>query len=131
MAITKVNVGIWTAVVTTVGGIITAWIMHQPPPPAPTSSVAAAVGHVHVSNSGVSAYVYDSPVEDPAMGRIGELTNGMAVQIVCTEPGPAQTGSNGTSSLWDKIQYKQGYGYLNDAEVDTNSDLAVAPTCNA
>jgi hypothetical protein len=126
---TKANLGIGTAVVTTIGGIITAWIMHQPVAATPQKSAAPAVGHIHVSSSGVSAWVYDAPVEDAKTGIIGELSNGQTVQIVCTKQGPAQTGSNGTSTLWDKIEYNGGYGYVNDAEVNTNSDQAVAPSC--
>ena len=133
MLSTKANVGIGTAVVTTVGGIITAMIMRQPPPPPPPSPVpvvaSLAIGHVHVSSSGASAWVYDAPVEDATDGRIGELSDGQTVHIVCTQEGPVQEGSNSMSTLWDKIQYNGGYGYMNDGEVNTNSDQAVAPTC--
>jgi len=128
----KANVGISTAVVTAVGGIITAWIMHQPTPSPQTQNAAhsSAVGHVHVSDSGVSAYVYDAPVEDGTTGRIGELSNGQLVEILCTVQGPEQTSTNGTSTVWDKITYNGRDGYLNDAEVNTNSDQAVAAPCS-
>ena len=139
MASRRANVGIWGTVVTTVGGIITTVLLiSQPTPPLPqnvvqthdvTPTTSAAVGFVHVSTGGISAYVYRAPVEDPMMAHIGELSNGTQVQIVCTQQGPAQTGSNGTSTLWDKVVYNSSYGFLNDAEVNTNSDQAVAGTC--
>jgi hypothetical protein len=145
MVSTKANVGIGTAVVTTVGGIIIAWIMHQPASPSrldhelvstatpavavPSPPPPPAVGHVHVSDGYDFAWVYDAPVEDGTTGQIGQLSNGRQVKIVCTKDGPAQTGSNGTSTLWDKIEYNGAYGFLNDAEVNTNSNQPVAPTC--
>jgi hypothetical protein len=131
----KMNVGISAAVITAAGAIAAALIGdHNNPvtsgssvPSAPSTSVEG-IGVVHVSR-GVAAYVYGAPVSDGTSDRVGELSGGQQVEIVCTVQGPTITGTNGTSSVWDKVKFNQRYAYISDTELDTASDQPQAPSC--
>jgi hypothetical protein len=142
---TKMNVGVWTAVITAAGGIAAALIASyghpgpEPPGPEPTlansnststsSTPTPGSGVIRVSADSVAAYVYGSPVSDPTSDRVGELSDGQQVQIVCTVQGPTTTGSLGTSTVWDKIPYNHGDAYISDTEVATASNQPQARTC--
>jgi hypothetical protein len=87
------------------------------------------VGTVRVPKPAAFAWVYEAPVSNPGVGHVGQISDGQRVQIVCTVQGPAFTTPYATSTLWNKIKFGAGYGYISDATVDTGSVAAVAPQC--
>ncbi|GGV54688.1 hypothetical protein GCM10010277_53630 [Streptomyces longisporoflavus] len=59
-------------------------------------------------------------------GKVGRLSAGTRVTILCQKPGEKITGPAGTTKLWDRI----GSGrYVSDAYVRTGSTGYVAPRC--
>ncbi|MFE6162435.1 SH3 domain-containing protein [Streptomyces sp. NPDC056486] len=59
-------------------------------------------------------------------GKVGSLSAGARVTILCQKPGEKVTGPTGTSKLWDRI----GSGrYVSDTYVRTGSSGYVAPRC--
>lgn len=151
MAEASVKAVIWTAVVgavaTVAAAVITSLHLWDPPPPPtptpPSSQISGpsprpftGLGVVRVPSKPnvqggipVSAWVYGTPTSNPKDDRIGQLADGTQVEIVCVVQGPALTAVNGTSSLWDRIKFNSGYGFLNDGTVDTGSNAPVAPPC--
>ena len=139
MVSTKANVGIWSTVITTVGGIITTVLVLQLTPSpqtqdtgtqSATQTQSAATGTVVVPTGNVSNYVYSNPVRDLTTERIGELSDGQQVDIVCTVQGPPIMAENGRpTTVWDKIRFNSGLAYVSDAELQTYTDQVVAPSC--
>jgi peptidoglycan DL-endopeptidase RipA len=134
MASPKTNVAIWTAVIAAAATIIAALIAnshdggHQDGTTTTTTTTSANPGSgvVRLPPDTMSAWVYAVPVQDPKHDRIGELSDGQQVEIVCTKQGPALTGTNGTSTVWDRIKYGSGYGFIPDANLDTGTNAPVA-----
>jgi surface antigen len=61
-----------------------------------------------------------------AYARVGSVSKGTKVNIICQTTGSTVRGTYGTSSIWDKI----GTGrFVSDAYVHTGSDGFVAPRC--
>jgi hypothetical protein len=141
MAGTKTNVAIWTAVIAAAATITAALITNRPHgsdghdsgSSVSTTTTTSLENHpngvVHVPEDMTAAYVYVVPVRDLTRDRLGELSDGQQVEIVCTKQGPPVQAVNGTSTLWDKIKYDSGYGYISDATVDTGTNASVAPSC--
>ena len=58
--------------------------------------------------------------------KVGTVTKGTKVNIICQTTGTTVKGTYGTSNIWDKI----GTGrFVSDAYVYTGSDGRVAPKC--
>jgi hypothetical protein len=132
MASTKANVGIWGTVVTTVGAIIIAVVANSGHGGGSTTSTPTptpVAGVIQVPSGNDFLWVYGTPVGDPATDRIGQIAHGQQVQIACTVQGPAVQGTLGTTTVWDRIHFNTGYGFVNDSFVETPSDQPVAPSC--
>jgi hypothetical protein len=136
MSTKKKRVGLSAAAITAAGAVGAALIAHlYPPTPTVQTTTLTSPHHssgVVTTDPGyVTAYVYGTPVTNLGTDRIGEVADGQQVEIVCTVQGPPITNdvTGKTTTLWDKIQYNGGFGFLNDAVVNTNTDQAVAPNC--
>lgn len=142
---TKAAIG--AAVVTAAGGIVAAIItIHghgtptPTPTPAPTSSPvpvatsSAIPGPTQTPEAGTIQtvpgetfdYVYSEPTGDLVADRVGEVSNGTNVNIICTVQGPAVASGD---TLWDKIAYNSGSAYISDYYVYTGTNQAVMPSC--
>jgi hypothetical protein len=136
MASPKTNVAIWTAVIAAAATIIAALIAnrHDGHDGGATTTTTAppanpGIGVVRLPPNTISAWVYAVPVQDLTHDRIGELSDGQQVEIVCTRQGPAVTGTNGISTVWDRIKYGSGYGFIPDANLDTGTNAPTASAC--
>src|SRR5262252_6325664 len=79
----------------------------RPSAPSPTD----APGTIQVPSGYQFAYAYSLPTANLTIDRVGELSKGTAVQIICTIQGPA-IGNGDT--LWDKIVLNSGSAYISD-----------------
>lgn len=88
------------------------------------STPTTFAGTVYVSADRV-AYVYQIP--SLAASKVGALTNGTHVTILCTAQGDTVIRADGmSSSLWDRIDQ----GYMPDVNVDTGTDQPTVPNCS-
>lgn len=118
-------ISIITASIAAIATITTAIISNHHEQPI----AVEAVGVVHTTSTDMAAWVYGVPVSDPDRDHIGELADGQPVAIVCTVQGPFVVGTNVSSTLWDKIRFNTGYGFIPDANVDTGSNAPAAAGC--
>jgi hypothetical protein len=95
----------------------------------PIATSRTAVGTVRVPKPNTFAWVYEVPVANPNVGHVGQISDGQRIEIVCTVQGPPVTTPYATSTLWDKIKWGTGYGFIADATVATGAVPAVAPQC--
>jgi hypothetical protein len=132
---------IGAAAITATGGIIAAVIAthHQSADgnagltTTTSSSTVQITGVVRPVGSSPGAWVYRAPVQDPTTNRIGPVSAGQHVRIVCTQQGPlvdlAVDGGVGRSTLWDKIIYNENYAFIPDISVERASGQPDPPTC--
>lgn len=92
----------------------------------PTPSPTYASGTIQVPQGNVAAYTYSIPTANLTIDRIGELSQGTVVQIICTVQGAA-VGNGDT--LWDKIVFNSGSAYISDIFVFTGTNQPVMPAC--
>lgn len=89
-------------------------------PPRCGSSTKPGTGRV-VTNGGAGLYVRSAP--SPSAGRVGRLSSGATVTVKCQAPGTRVSGTQGTTSLWDRLTTG---GYVSAAYVATPGSL---PRC--
>jgi hypothetical protein len=122
--------GIVAALITAGGGITAAIIgLHHSSnsgTTSPTTTPAAVVtGRVAVGDpSSPGAWVYFAPVENSSVDHLGPISSGTRVEIACSEQGPM--AGDTPSTLWYKIRYRDGYGYIPSSEVIDLSNQSVA-----
>jgi hypothetical protein len=135
MASTEGKVVIGAAVITAIGGVVAAIIgtHHSPPGPSTgtttTTAAVAATGSIVISDPhSPGAWVYSAPTSDSSTHHLGGIESGASVEIICSQPGPmaGDTDSN-QSTIWFKIRYRGGYGFVPSAEVPGASGSV--PTC--
>ncbi|OJF81317.1 hypothetical protein NS14008_21665 [Nocardia seriolae] len=123
-----------TVAAAVVGGLFLLLPKADDPRPTPdkpgVTTTTPAVSHqgmiVGTSPDGSgTAYVYASP----GIKRIGELSAGYNVTILCVLEGPVVVNHGSSSSLWDKVPYQNGTGFVTDTLVITGTDQPVAPRC--
>jgi len=133
----EAKLGIGAAVVTATGAVIAAVIgLHhsddgRPPAPTTTSTSYAHIGTgvIHAPSGFAAVFVYAIPTDDLTMDRIGKISDGLQIEILCTAQGPDIKGPLGYSTVWDKINYNGGAGYVPDGYVDTPNNAPAAPAC--
>jgi hypothetical protein len=126
----KPSTAIMVALITAAGGIVTALITTNhggSPGPSPSPSASFAPGTIQVPAGDTYAYLYSVPTGDLYIDRVGEMSSGTNVQIICTVQGPA-IGTDG-DTLWDKVVYNTGSAYISDIYVYTGSSQAQMPSC--
>jgi surface antigen len=82
----------------------------------------AASGHVRTG--GDNLVVRSGP--GTSYAKVGRVSSGTRLDIICQTRGTTVKGRYGTSSWWDKIGQNR---YVSDAFVHTGSDGRVAPLC--
>jgi uncharacterized protein YraI len=87
------------------------------------TAYASATGTVHTS--GVALTIRTGP--STTVGSNGSVANGAQVTISCQIYGQSETGTYGTSNVWDKISG----GFVADTYIYTGSDGLVAPLCGS
>ena len=126
------NAGIAAAVIGAAGVIIAAVISSHhdgsssssssTPGPSPTY----VTGVIQTVNNEQYDYLYSVPTPNLLVDRVGEMSNGTNVQIICTVQGPAVASGD---TLWDKVVYNSGSAYISDFYVYTGSAQAVMSAC--
>jgi hypothetical protein len=96
------------------------------PSRSPAPSPTYASGTIQVPKGYQFAYVYSIPTADLTTDRVGELSQGTAVKIICTIQGEA-IGNGDT--LWDEIAFNSGSAYISDIFVFTGTSQPVMPAC--
>jgi hypothetical protein len=137
----KVNTAVWTAGIggaaTIIAALIATFFGHGDGhdggngAAGSTKTAGPASGIVRTLPGYVSVFVYGSVVQDPATNRIGQLSDGQHVEIVCTVQGPVVAGgaTGKTTTVWDKIKYNSGYGFVSDTHVFIDTEQAAPPPC--
>ena len=92
----------------------------------PTPSATDIAGVIQTVNNEQYDYLYSVPTSNLLTDRVGEISNGTSVQIICTVQGPAVANGD---TLWDKVVYNSGSAYISDFYVYTGSNQAVMPAC--
>ena len=124
--------GLVAALITAGGGVTAAVIgLHHSgssPGTSPTTTPAAVVtGRIAVGDPrSPGAWVYFAPVENSSVDHLGPISARTRVEIACSEQGPM--AGDTPSTLWYKIRYREGYGYIPASEVIDLSSQSV-PTC--
>jgi hypothetical protein len=127
----SINAAIVAAVIGAAGAIAAAVITSHggssstsssTPNPSPTYEA----GVIQTVNNEQYDYLYSAPTPNLLTDRVGEMSNGTNVQIICTVEGPAVANGD---TLWDKVVYNSGSAYISDYYVYTGSNQALMPAC--
>ncbi len=89
-----------------------------------TAAADAATGRVRTG--GDNLVVRSGPGTNYA--KVGRISSGARIDIICQTRGTRVSGKYGTSNLWNKIGANR---YVSDAFVFTGSDGRVAPLCKS
>ena len=90
------------------------------------AAVAADAATGRVRNAGDDLVVRSGP--GTGYAKVGRISSGATIDIVCQTRGTTVNGRYGTSSWWDKIGANR---YVSDVFVHTGSDGRVAELCQS
>ena len=90
------------------------------------AAVAADAATGRVRNAGDDLVVRSGP--GTGYAKVGRISSGATIDIVCQTHGTTVNGRYGTSSWWDKIGANR---YVSDVFVHTGSDGRVAQLCQS
>jgi YD repeat-containing protein len=90
------------------------------------ASPAAAVGGYQIVTDGRQAVVRNGPGTN--YGQVGSSNNGAAIDIACqASGGPAYTGDNRVSYIWDQLNSPYGGSWVTDILTNTPNFNAFSP----